>query len=105
MVRSHPSPHACGVVAGPTLPPARPAGGKFILSQSNRCFPSKAIAMWLRMDDAAHLQLIGAYFKYTSLPAARWSTARAYDLGASGPGAHDPFYVVEATALAADSSL
>jgi len=80
-------------------------GGKFILSQSNRCFPSKAIAMWLRMDDAAHLQLIGAYFKYTSLPAARWSTARAYDLGASGPGAHDPFYVVEATALAADSSL
>jgi hypothetical protein len=26
-------------------------GGKVILSQSNRCFPSKAIAMWLKMND------------------------------------------------------
>ena len=80
-------------------------GGRFVLSQSNRCFPSKAIAMWLRMDDVAHLELIGAYFKYSSATDARWSAARAFDLGASGPGAHDPFFVVEATAVgAADSS-
>ena len=33
-------------------------GGKVIISQSNRCFPSKAIAMWLRMNDRQHLELI-----------------------------------------------
>jgi len=33
-------------------------GGKFILSQSNRCFPSKAIAMWLGMDDLQHCLVI-----------------------------------------------
>ena len=39
-------------------------GGKFILSQSNRCFPSKAIAMWLGQSDMQHCQVIGAYFHY-----------------------------------------
>ena len=33
-------------------------GGKVIISQSNRCFPSKAIAMWLDMNDRQHLELI-----------------------------------------------
>lgn len=33
-------------------------GGKVIISQSNRCFPSKAIAMWLEMNDRQHLELI-----------------------------------------------
>ena len=32
-------------------------GGKDILSQGNRCFPSKAISKWLQMDDR-HLELI-----------------------------------------------
>ena len=34
-------------------------GGKFILSQSNRCFPTKAIAMWLGMSDLQHCLVIG----------------------------------------------
>jgi len=33
-------------------------GGKLIISQSNRCFPSKAISMWLQMNDRQHLELI-----------------------------------------------
>ena len=33
-------------------------GGKVIISQSNRCFPSKAISMWLKMNDRQHLELI-----------------------------------------------
>lgn len=39
-------------------------GGKVIISQSNRCFPSKAIAMWLQMNDRQHLELINGYFQY-----------------------------------------
>ena len=41
-------------------------GGKFILSQSNRCFPTKAIAMWLGMSDLQHCLVIGAYFHYST---------------------------------------
>lgn len=38
-------------------------GGKVIVSQSNRCFPTKAIAMWLQMNDRQHLELInGTYY-------------------------------------------
>lgn len=42
-------------------------GGKFIISQSNRCFPSKAIAMWLKMNDRQHLELINAYVSNVSM--------------------------------------
>ena len=37
--------------------------GKVIISQSNRCFPSKAISMWLKMNDRQHLELINGYLK------------------------------------------
>jgi len=68
-------------------------GGKFILSQSNRCFPSKAIAMWLGMSDLQHCLVIGAYFHYSG----GWSPARAYDVSPTGPNTNDPFFIVEAT--------
>ena len=35
-------------------------GGKVIISQSNRCFYTKAIKMWLDMNDRQHLELINA---------------------------------------------
>ena len=41
-------------------------GGKFILSQSNRCFPTKAIAMWLGMSDLQHCLVIGAYLHHST---------------------------------------
>ena len=68
-------------------------GGKFILSQSNRCFPSKAIAMWLQQSDLQHCQVIGAYFHYSG----GWSPARAFDVSPSGPNTNDPLFIVEAT--------
>jgi hypothetical protein len=68
-------------------------GGKFILSQSNRCFPTKAIAMWLGMSDLQHCLVIGAYFHYSG----GWSPARAYDVSPTGPNTNDPFFIVEAT--------
>jgi len=37
-------------------------GAPFIVSFSNRCFPQKAIALWLAMTDAEHVELIRSYF-------------------------------------------
>ena len=70
-------------------------GGKVILSQSNRCFPTKAIAMWLKMNDRQHLELIAGYLKYAGgfeLP------PKAYDITAETPdnSYNDPMFIVEA---------
>jgi SAM-dependent methyltransferase len=39
----------------------RPSG-RFVLTFSNRCFPTKAIRGWLATDDRGHLQIVAAYF-------------------------------------------
>ena len=38
-------------------------GGPFVITFSNRCFPTKAIRGWLANDDAAHLRIVTAYFE------------------------------------------
>ena len=68
-------------------------GGKFILSQSNRCFPTKAIAMWLGMSDLQHCLVISAYFHY----AKGFTPARMFDVSPTGPNTNDPLFIVEAT--------
>ena len=68
-------------------------GGKFILSQSNRCFPSKAIAMWLQQNDLQHCLVIAAYFHYSK----GWTPARILDRSPRGPRTNDPLYIIEAT--------
>jgi len=68
-------------------------GGKFILSQSNRCFPTKAIAMWLGMSDLQHCLVIGAYFHYSG----GFGPIRAFDVSPQGPRTNDPLFIVEAT--------
>lgn len=69
-------------------------GGKVIISQSNRCFPSKAIAMWLKMNDRQHLELINGYFQY----AGGFGPREAYDITAEGgpPDYKDPTFVITA---------
>jgi len=69
-------------------------GGKMIVSQSNRCFPTKAIAMWLQMNDRQHLELINGYFQY----AGGFKPRKAYDITATLPsgGYRDPMFIVEA---------
>jgi Methyltransferase domain len=68
-------------------------GGKVIISQSNRCFPSKAIRMWLGMNDRQHLELINAYFQY----AGGFKERKAFDITATVPtGYRDPMFIVEA---------
>lgn len=68
-------------------------GGKMIISQSNRCFPSKAIRMWLGMNDRQHLELINGYFQY----AGGFKERKAFDITATVPnGYRDPMFIIEA---------
>lgn len=69
-------------------------GGKVIISQSNRCFPTKAVRMWLSMNDRQRLELINAYFQY----AGGFEPRQAFDITAKVPGdaSHDPMFIVEA---------
>jgi hypothetical protein len=41
-------------------------GGAAIFSLSNRCFPSKAVNVWLRCNDLQHVLIVGAYLHYAS---------------------------------------
>lgn len=70
-------------------------GGKVILSQSNRCFPSKAVSMWLKMDDRQHLELINGYLQYAG---GFVEPRRAFDITATVPDQqyNDPMFIVEA---------
>jgi len=36
-------------------------GATLVVSFSNRCFPTKAVAVWLRLDDRGHAALVEAY--------------------------------------------
>ena len=38
-------------------------GSPFVVSFSNRCFPTKAVAAWLLGDDAEHRELVRRYFE------------------------------------------
>jgi len=38
-------------------------GGPFVLTFSNRCFPTKAIRGWLATDDATHVEIVRRYFR------------------------------------------
>ena len=68
-------------------------GGKVILSQSNRCFFTKAVGVWTAdMSDAAHLRLLATYMHFTD----GLGTPKILDISAQGPGTNDPMYIVEA---------
>lgn len=70
-------------------------GGKVILSTSNRCFPTKAVSLWLRTEDLEHVLIYGSYIHYTS----EFEPPEALDLGGpmSKAGTADPVYVIQAT--------
>jgi SAM-dependent methyltransferase len=38
-------------------------GGPTIISFSNRCFPSKAVAIWHQLDDKGHMHLVERYLR------------------------------------------
>ncbi|KAL7524274.1 hypothetical protein ACHAWF_000885 [Thalassiosira exigua] len=41
-------------------------GGISLMSFSNRCFPTKAVAMWLQADDIGRLTIVGSYYHYSA---------------------------------------
>jgi SAM-dependent methyltransferase len=63
-------------------------GAPFVVSFSNRCFPTKAVAIWLGTTDRQHLALVRGYFE----AAGAWSMLREEDRSPAGGG--DPLYAV-----------
>jgi SAM-dependent methyltransferase len=62
-------------------------GAPFIVTFSNRMFPSKAVLAWRASDDAAHLRLVKSYF--SQAPAFTEVSMRSF-IPANG----DPLYAV-----------
>jgi SAM-dependent methyltransferase len=70
------------------------AGAPFVVSFSNRCFPTKAVAVWLDGTDAQHVALVRAYFEH----AGGFTDLTAQDCSPGPPG--DPLHAVWARASA-----
>jgi SAM-dependent methyltransferase len=68
-------------------------GAPLVVSYSNRCFPTKAVAAWQMLDDDGHAELIGLYFRLSGA----FDTPEALQLR-PGHGS-DPLYAVTARAL------
>jgi SAM-dependent methyltransferase len=63
-------------------------GAPFVVTYSNRLFPTKAVRIWLALDARERAALIATYFKR----AASFGDVSATD--ATGEGPHDPLYAV-----------
>ncbi len=63
-------------------------GGPLVITFSNRCFPTKAIAAWRMLDDRGHQELVARYFA----EAGGWTDVVALDRS-PGPWS-DPLYAV-----------
>ncbi|HEY2222110.1 methyltransferase domain-containing protein [Actinomycetospora sp.] len=66
-------------------------GGRFALTFSNRCFPTKAVRGWLATDDAGHQEIVAAYF--------RASGVFGEPVAARRPSGGDPVFGVSAARL------
>ena len=64
-------------------------GAPFVVSFSNRCFPTKATALWLNLTDVQHTALVQLYFAESGL----WTPAEAVDLSPA-PSRSDPLFAV-----------
>ena len=50
-------------------------GAPLVISFSNRCFPSKAVAVWHQLDDQGHMRLVEDYLR----EAGNWGDIRSLD--------------------------
>ena len=64
------------------------------VSFSNRCFPTKAVAIWRAMDDMNHARLVQYYF----VESAGFGEPEFSDLSPN-PGQSDPLFIVSAHTL------
>lgn len=65
-------------------------GGALVITFSNRCFPTKAVAAWHMTDDAGHLALVEDWLR----EAGGWVGIRSLDRSPGRRG--DPLYAVVA---------
>src|SRR5262245_59269633 len=79
----------CGRVVRP--------GGSLVITFSNRCFPTKAIAAWQMLDDEGHQRLVSQFLE----AAGNWTRITALDR--SPVTGHDPLYAVVANSAGAGS--
>jgi ubiquinone/menaquinone biosynthesis C-methylase UbiE len=63
-------------------------GAPFVVSFSNRCFPTKAVAVWLGTTDRQHVELVRAYFE----AAGGWADVTEEERSPGELG--DPLYAV-----------
>lgn len=63
-----------------------------IVTFSNRCFPSKAIAIWRASGDADHGRLVGAYFELSG----GWTGLKMVDCSPKPGHYSDPLFAVMA---------
>jgi len=62
-------------------------GAPFLVSFSNRCFPTKAVAIWQHTTDEQHIELVGSYFQRSG----HWGPPEARRCT---PAVGDPLFVV-----------
>lgn len=72
-------------------------GAPLIVTFSNRCFPTKAVAIWQFLSDAGHGQLVQEY----AALAGGFEPAEVVDLSPN-PGRTDPLYAVVARRAASE---
>ena len=62
-------------------------GAPFVVAFSNRCFPTKAVAVWLQTTDDEHVTLVRSYFERGG----GWRDVTSED---RSPAGGDPLYAV-----------
>ncbi len=71
-------------------------GAPFVLTFSNRCFPTKAVDLWRQTDDRGHLQVVQRYFELSG----GWRDVMVQDRSSrqARRGLGDPLFAVWARA-------
>lgn len=69
-------------------------GAPVVITFSNRCFPTKAVAVWHSLNDQGRLELVGRYLQ----EAGNWEQIELLDRSPKG-WRSDPLYAVVARAL------
>lgn len=65
-------------------------GAPLVITFSNRCFPSKAIAAWHALDSQGQLQLVGQFLH----AAGGWEQIKLLDRSPTARGVSDPLFAV-----------
>ena len=65
---------------------------------SNRCFPTKAIKLWLETSDMEHVFMVGSFFHYTrdKSDESKSMFDKPFCIDLSPSRFSDPLYIIEA---------